>query len=151
VSGVIIFADLAYARATAFFNVIQQTGTVEPLMFFELVVGTRSYRKRTKQVFESVADCTGMYVGAKISDTLLPFASKDRCTRPLLVHRERQKRETLIVLQAYVEPGSMLLDQTKFEKQCLDFVPYLDPLHLFGCRNHICCTRVKGLWIGEIT
>ena len=140
--------DLAHARARALLDVEQQARPAQLLVAAELVVRAGADREGAQQQVERLADGVGVAVGAEVAHALALAAPHDHGPGPLVAHGDGQERVALVVDQADVEPGLVLLDEAVLEHQRLDVVADLDPLDRLGRGHHLggAGRQVPGFW-----
>ena len=129
--------DLAHARSLALLDVKEQAGASEALVVGELVVTARADGERAQEQVERLPDGVGVGEGAEVPDVLALLAPHDHGPGPLVAHGDGEEGVALVVPQADVEPGPVLLDEAVLEHEGLDVVADLDPLHRLGRRHHL--------------
>ena len=136
---VLVVLDMAGARPGAAFDVVHQAGPAQALVPGELGVAATAHRERAQQQVQRLADGVSMGVGPEVAvgGTGVGPAPAHRRPRPLLSHREHQEGVALVVAQAHVEPGLVLLDEAVLEHEGLDVVADLDPLDARRRRHHL--------------
>ena len=84
-----------------------------------------------------------MRVRTEISSAFLSDTTHYNRPWPLLIHRHSQEGITLVIAQANIKTGSMLLYERVLKNQCFDFVTNFYPLKRMCGRDHGRCSRVQ--------
>ena len=116
----------------------------------ELHRRTGAHRKRSQQCIERVANCPGVGIGPEILGAFSLAPAHHHCPRPLFIQSDGQKRITLVISQAHVEPWAVLLDEVVLQHQGCNFAVYLDPHHFSRSIDHRCSTCVQQCGVNEI-
>ena len=126
----------------------RRQGRPSLLVALELVVRAGADRERAQQQVERLADGVGVGVGPEVADALAPLAPRITIgPGPLVVDRDGQERVALVVDQADVEAGPVLLDEAVLEHERLDVVADLDPLDGLGGGHHLRrCAAAGSAW-----
>ena len=134
---VLPLVDLAHARSGALLDVEEEAGPAEALVVAELVVAARADRERAQEEVERLPDGVGVGVGTEVLGVLALLAPHDHGPGPLVAGGDGEEGVALVVPQADVEPGPVLLDEVVLEHEGLDVVADLDPLHRLGRGHHL--------------
>ena len=137
VGGVGLGLDGAHAGARALLDVVQQAGPAQPLVAVELGLAAGAQGERAQQQVERLPDGVGVGVGPEVAHALALGPPHHRGPGPLVGDGHGQERVALVVDQADVEAGPVLLDQRELEHQRLDLVADLDPLDGLGRGHHL--------------
>ena len=129
--------DRLDARTAAFLDVVQEARLAQPLMGAELVVAAGSDRERAQQRVQRLADGIGVGVRPEVQVALVLGPPAHHGPGPLVTHRHRQKRVALVVPQAHVEAGLVLLDQAVLQHDGFHVVTDLDPFDGLGLGDHL--------------
>ena len=127
--------DLADARSRALLDVEEEARPAEPVVLVVLARRTGADGEAPQQQVERVPDGVGVGVRPEVADALALAAPDDHGPGPLVVQGDGQERVALVVPQAHVEPGTVLLDEAVLEHERLDLVAHLHPLDR-GRRGH---------------
>ena len=119
---VLLVVDRVDARRRALLDVRVQARPAESVVPVELGLRARPDRERAQQQVERLADGVRVRVRTEVADALALLAAQHHRARPLLVERDREVRVRLVVLQADVEAGPVLLDEVELEEERLDLV-----------------------------
>ena len=120
--------DLADARSRALLDVEEEARPAEPVVLVVLARRAGADGEAAQQQVERVPDGVGVGVRPEVADALALAAPDDHGPWPLLVQGDGQERVALVVPQAHVEPGTVLLDEAVLEHERLDLVAHLHPL-----------------------
>ncbi len=127
---------LADTGARALLDMEQQTGSPLGLLAAEESVGARTDGEGLEQFVEGLADGVGVGVRAEVLGTFALLTAHDPGAGPLVGAGDGQVRVALVVPQANVEPGPVLLDQRVFEHQRRHFAVGDDPIDAIGRIDH---------------
>ena len=99
-------------------------------------VGAGAHREGAQQQVEGLPDGVGVGVGAEVLGVAPPPAPHHGGPRPLLPAGDRQVGVGLVVAQADVEAGAVLLDEVVLHHQGRHLAVGDDPLHRGGGVHH---------------
>ena len=142
--------DLADARSRALLDVEEEARPAEPVVLVVLARRTGADGEAAQQQVERVPDGVGVGVRPEVADALALAAPDDHGPGPLLVQGDGQERVALVVPQAHVEPGTVLLDEAVLEHERLDLVAHLHPLDRGGRGHHLGGARMQPGRILEV-
>ena len=134
---VLLVVDGVDARRRALLDVRVQARPPESVVPVELGLRAGPDRERAQQEVERLADGVRVRVRAEVADALALLRAQHHRARPLFVERDREVRVRLVVLQADVEAGPVLLDEVELEEERLDLVRGHDPLDPFRRLHHL--------------
>ena len=92
-----------------------------------------------------LTDHARTHVGAVIQAAILLDRTAQEQPRERFVHRERQIRKMLVVLEQYVVLRRMLSDEICFQNKRFSFALRDDPLDVADIREHECRRTVAGM------
>ncbi len=96
-------------------------------------------------------NCPRVRIWTEIFCTFALSTSHHHGPRPLLINRDSQKRVTLVVSKANIESRRISINQTVLKNQRLYFIAHFNPLDTLRRFNHVVCSRMQTVGLGEIT
>ncbi len=142
--------DLADAGSRALLDVEEQAGPALALVVLELVVRAGPEGEGPQEQVQGLPDGVGVAERPVVAHALALRPAHHHRPRPLVAHGDGQERVALVVHQADVETGPVLLDEVELEHQRFDVVGDLDPLHRLGGGDHLRRARrqvrVRSSW-----
>ena len=142
--------DLSHAGSGAFLDMEEQAGLAQLGVTRELAVAAAAHRESAQQQIERLADGVGVGVGPEVAHAFLFGPPHDQRPGPFVAHGDGQVGVGLVVDQADVESGPVLLDQGELQHQRLDLVADLDPFHRRRRAHHGRGARVQGCGVLEV-
>ena len=130
---VILGADALLAGSRAALDVEVQAY----LALLEDLIRARPERQQLADGFHGPAQRLGRRVGPEVKGAIVLDPARVQDSGINLVDRQLQVEVVLVVLQADVEAGAVVLDEVAFEDQRLDLVRALDELEVEDALDHL--------------
>jgi hypothetical protein len=147
---VLVVVDGADAGTAAALDVVHQAGPAQLDVTLELGVRARPDGEGAQEQVEGVTEGAHVGVGAEVADAGPTPPPDHRRTRPGVGQGDGQPGVALVVDQADVETGPVLLDQGVLEQDGFHLAGHLDPLDPVGGGHHLGRAGRQGGRVGEV-
>ena len=148
-AAVLLLRDVPHARGLAALDVVVQAGAAAAPP--RLGAGAGAEHEDLRQQIERAAHALGVGVGPEVGAPGAVALAREVHPREVLVERDRDERVGLVVAQADVEAGAVLLDEALLRQQRLGLGADDDELDVLDRADHL---RVAGagwhLGLGEV-